>query len=118
MTTVDLNNIGYKDEPFVLAKNVNQVFYVKDMSTNPKRGKNNNDPINEPKRHIVLSGKRNIVRIEDKSDISEDYEKDDRIPPFTVNSNPSILLNNEDTLWLRRDHNQGTYVKKFIAILA
>ena len=37
MTTVDLNNIGYKDEPFVLAKDVNQVFYVNDMSTKPKR---------------------------------------------------------------------------------
>ena len=58
MTTVDLNNIGYKDEPFVLAKDVNQVFYVKDMSTKPKRGKTNNDPINEPKRHIVLLGKK------------------------------------------------------------
>ena len=65
MTTVDLNNIGYKDEPFVLAKDVNQVFYVKDMSTKQKRGKNNNDPIYEPKRHIVLSGKRNIVEIEE-----------------------------------------------------
>ena len=48
MTTVDLNNIGYKDEPFVLAKDGNQVFYVKYMSTKPKRGKNNSDPINEP----------------------------------------------------------------------
>ena len=28
MTTVDLSNIGYKDEPYVLAKDVNQVFYV------------------------------------------------------------------------------------------
>ena len=54
MTTVDLNNMGYKDEPFILAKDVNQVFYVKDMSTKPKRGKNNNDPINEPKHHIVF----------------------------------------------------------------
>jgi hypothetical protein len=25
MTIVDLNNIGYKDEPFVLTKDVNQV---------------------------------------------------------------------------------------------
>ena len=90
MTTVDLNNIGYKDKPFVLAKDVNQVFYVKDISTKPKRGKNNNNPINEPKRHIVLSGKRNIVGIEDKSDISEDYEKDDQISPFIVNKDPSI----------------------------
>ena len=105
MTTVDLNNIGYKDELFVLAKDVNQVFYVKDMSTKPKREKNNNDPINEPKRHIVLSGKRNIVGIEEKSDILEDYEKDDRIPPFTVNKDPSIQLNDEDTPWLRRNHN-------------
>ena len=39
MTTVDLNNIGYKDEPFVLAKDVNQVFYIKDMSTKQKREK-------------------------------------------------------------------------------
>ena len=44
MTTVDLNNIGYKDEPFVLAKDVNQVFYVKDMSTKPKRGKKQQRP--------------------------------------------------------------------------
>ena len=50
--------------------------------------------------------------IEDRSDMSEDYEKNDGIPPFTVNSNPSVLLNDEDTLWLRCDHNQGTYAKK------
>ena len=86
------------------------------MSTKPKRGKNNNDPINEPKPQIVLSGKRNIVGIEGKSDISEDYEKDDRISPFTVNKDPSIQLNDEDTPWLRRDHNQGTYVKKFTTV--
>ena len=50
--------------------------------------------------------------IEDKSDMLEDYEKDDRILPFKVNKYPSILVNDKDTLWLRRDHNQGTYVKK------
>ena len=75
MTTVDLNNLGYRDEPFVLAKDVNQVFYVKDMSTKPKKGKNNNVSDNEPKHHIVLLGKRNIVGIEDRSHMSEDYEK-------------------------------------------
>jgi len=37
------------------------------------------------------------VGIEDMSDMLEDYEKNDRIPPFTVNNNPSIQLNNEDT---------------------
>jgi hypothetical protein len=117
MTTVDLNNVGYKDEPFVLAADVNQVFYVKDMSTKQKRGKNDNKSTNEPKRHIVLSGKRNIVGIEDKSDISEDYERDDRITPFNVTKDPSILINAEDTPWLRQDHDQGTYVKKKITIV-
>ena len=115
---MDLNILGYRDEPFVLAKDENQVFYVKDMSTKLKKGKNNNDSDNELKRHIVLSGKRNIMGIEDKSNISEDYEKNDGIPPFIVNSDPSILLNNEDTPWLRRDHNQGTYVEKFIVVPA
>ena len=76
MTIVDLNNLGYRDEPFVLAKDVNQVFYVKDMSTKPKKGKtNDNSSDNELNRHIVLLGKRNIVGIEDRSDMLEDYEK-------------------------------------------
>ena len=39
MTTVDLNNIGYKDELFVLSKDVNQVFYVKDILQNQREGK-------------------------------------------------------------------------------
>ena len=37
MTTVNLNNLAYMDEPFVLANDVAQVFYVKDMSTKPKK---------------------------------------------------------------------------------
>jgi hypothetical protein len=54
----------------------------------------------EPKRHIVLSGKRIIVGVEDKTDMSEDYNKFDEIPPFRVNTDPTILLNKEDTPWL------------------
>ena len=63
MTTVDLKNLGYINEPFVLANDVAQVFYVKDMSSRPKKRKNKqpNTSYDEPKRHIVLSGKRNIV---------------------------------------------------------
>jgi hypothetical protein len=37
MRTVDLNNLAYRDEPFVLANDVAQVFYVKDMSTKPRK---------------------------------------------------------------------------------
>ena len=39
ITTVDLNNLAYADEPFVLANDVAQVFYVKDMSTKPRKRK-------------------------------------------------------------------------------
>ena len=37
MTTVDLNNLAYDTDPFVLADDVAQVFYVKDMSTKSKK---------------------------------------------------------------------------------
>src|SRR3954464_7976017 len=69
MTTVDLNNLGYRDEPFVLANDVSLVFYVKDMSSRPKKEKNmqTNTSYDEPKNHIVISGKRNIVGIKDKT---------------------------------------------------
>ena len=39
MTTVDLKNLGYDTEPFVLASQVAQVFYAKDMSSRPKKEK-------------------------------------------------------------------------------
>jgi hypothetical protein len=103
MTTVDLKKFGYINEPFVLANDVAQVFYVKDMSSRPRKRKNKetNTSDDEPKRHIVLSGKRNIVGVEDKTDMSADYNKFDSIPPFTVKTDPSIPLNNEDSPWLR-----------------
>ena len=68
-----------------------------------------NASYDEPKRHIVLSGKRNIVGVDDKTDKLEDYEKFDEIAPFTVNIDPSIPLNDEDFPWLRR---KGTHAKK------
>jgi len=61
---------------------VNQVFYVKDMSRRPKIGKHDEKKTNEPKHHIVLIGKRNIMGIEDKSDMSQDYEKDEQSHPY------------------------------------
>ncbi len=114
MTTVDLKNLGYDTEPFVLASEVAQVFYVKDMSTKPKKRKERQEDTSydEPKRHIVLSGKRNIVGVEDKTDMSEDYNKFDDIPPFKVKTDPSIILNNEDCPWLRRSQKKGKHTKK------
>jgi hypothetical protein len=83
---------------------------VKNMSSKPKKGINKKT--DKPKRYIVLSGKRNIVGVKDKTNLSEDYNKFAEVPPFMVNVDPCILLANEDTLYLHRDHNQGIYVKR------
>jgi hypothetical protein len=114
MTIVDMKNLGYETEPFVLASEVAQVFYVKDMSTKPKKRKERQEDTSydEPKRHIVLSGKRNIVGVEDKTDMSEDYNKFDYIPPFKVKTDPITVLNNEDCPWLRRIQKKGKHTKK------
>ena len=111
MTIVDLNNLGYRDEPFVLAQDVAQVFYIKDMSSKPKKGINKQKD-HEPKRYIVLSEKRNIAGVEDKTDLSEEYNNFVAIPTFEVNADPCILLANDDATYLRRDHNQGIFVKR------
>ena len=107
-----LQKIGYKDEPFVLAKDVAQVFYVKDMSSKPRKNSAKSD--DEPKRHIVLPGKWKIIGVEDITDKSEDIDQFDDRPPFSVDIDPSILLAKEDAPYLHHDHDQGTFVKKKI----
>ena len=37
MKIVDLNNLVYTNKPFVLANDVAQIFYVKDMSTKSRK---------------------------------------------------------------------------------
>ena len=83
------------------------------MSTKPRKRKNNqrNTSDDEPKRHIVLSGKRNIVGVEDKKDMSEDYDKFHEIPQFAVNTDPTTMLITENAPWLRRNQ-QVTQSKK------
>ena len=46
------------------------------MSTRPRKrnDKEGNGSYDEPKRHIVLSGKRDILGVDGKTDMSEDYE--------------------------------------------
>jgi hypothetical protein len=112
MTTVDLNNLGYLDESFVLAKDVARVFYVKDMTSKPRKRTKANTSCDEPKRHIVLSGKRTIVGVEDKTDMSQDYNQFGEILPFRVNTDTSLKLKDEDSPWLRHNRKQGTLAKK------
>jgi hypothetical protein len=111
MTIVDFKKIGYKDEPFILANDVTQVFYVKDMSSKPKKDMSSRSKNDELKRHIVLLGKRKIIGVEDISQKLEDFDQFDDLPSFSVNIDPSILLSKEDAPCLRRDPNHGTFIK-------
>ena len=91
---------------------MSHVFYVKDMSSKPRKNPVKSD--DEPKRHIILLKKQKIIGVEDTSDKSEDFDQFDDRPPFLVDVDPSILLSKEDAPYLRSDHNQGTFDKRKI----
>ena len=86
---------------------------MKDMSTRPRKRKDKeaNTSYDEPKSHIVFSGKRDIMLLDGKTDMSKDYEKFHEIPPFKVKADPSILISDEDYPWLRCNK-QMTQAKK------
>lgn len=79
---------------------------MKEMSS---KSKNLED---EPKRHIVLPGKRKILEVKDKSDQAEHYDQFDGIPPFAIEVDPSTMLAKEETPYSRHDNDQGTFIKK------
>ena len=83
-TTVDLENVGYKEEPFVLADQVSQVFYMPDT-----RNK---------KQHVVLSRKRRVVGVKNVVD-EEEYNQFDEVPPFGSGNLP-VILESETTPYL------------------
>jgi hypothetical protein len=60
MTNINFRFLGYRKQPFFLAKYVTQVFYVKDP-----------DLANREEHHIVLQEKRKFVGVEDVVDEEE-----------------------------------------------
>jgi hypothetical protein len=68
LTLVDLKNVGHKDDPWVLADRVAQVFYVLD----PETGK-----------HIVVSEKQKIVGVDNVEDNDEDVNQFEEMLLFT-----------------------------------
>ncbi|KAL4575729.1 hypothetical protein LXL04_011813 [Taraxacum kok-saghyz] len=91
-TIVDLTTNGYASEPFVLAKHVAQVFFVKDPS--------------KARYHVVLQGKRRILGVDNVVD-EEEYDHFDDLPPFSVGIEPTIFENR--TTYVRSGV-EGTYV--------
>ncbi|KAL4582804.1 hypothetical protein LXL04_007364 [Taraxacum kok-saghyz] len=60
---------GYVSEPFILAKQATQVFYIED----PK----------DSRKHIVMHSKRRILGVDNVVD-EEEYNQFDELPPFSL----------------------------------
>nr|AAM18163.1 Putative transposase [Oryza sativa Japonica Group]AAP52758.1 transposon protein, putative, CACTA, En/Spm sub-class [Oryza sativa Japonica Group] len=87
-TLVDLYKVGYADEPFVLAKQVEQIFYIKDPSNK--------------KMHIVRDGKRRIVGVDNVVD-EEEYNHNLHVRPhIDLDDDPQ-----EPVAYARSDHTEG-----------
>jgi hypothetical protein len=90
LTLVDLKNLGHKDDPWVLADRVAQVFYV----LNP-----------ETRKHIIVSGKQKIVGVDNVEDNDEDVNQFEEMPLFT---NPMNIKHIEEDF----DKNLLLYMRK------
>jgi hypothetical protein len=99
MTNANFRFIGYREQPFVLAKDVTQVFYVKDS-----------DPANREEHHIVFQGKRKIIWVEDVVD-EEEYNQFDAVPRFDEDITIPTVDDTEEPTYIRRDHNEAIIVR-------
>jgi hypothetical protein len=99
LTLVDLANVGYKDDPWVLTKCVAQFFYIA-------------DPMNE-KKHIVVSGKQRFLGVEGVIDV-EDYNHFEELVLFKDhekrNKKIEASIPKSEKPWLRTDC-EGRIVK-------
>jgi hypothetical protein len=78
LRVVDLQNIGYQDDPWVLASRVAQVFYMPDPLSNL--------PPKKKTKHVVASGKQHITRVDGVDDVGA-YNNYAEMPLFTNFSN-------------------------------
>ena len=60
---MDLDNLGYQDDPWVLASCVAQVFYLPDLQTNL--------PPKKKSKHVVVSEKQHIFGVDGMNDVEE-----------------------------------------------
>ena len=92
LTVVDLAKVGYKDDPWVLAKRVGQVLYIL-------------DPRLKNQKHIVVSEKQSIVGVDGVDDV-EAFNDYDNMELFT--DLPTKMKELEATIkgmkpWVRTD---------------
>nr|GEY14494.1 RNA-directed DNA polymerase, eukaryota, reverse transcriptase zinc-binding domain protein [Tanacetum cinerariifolium] len=89
-TLVNLGTDGYTSEP-ILAKQATQIFFLQDSSN--------------PRWHIVMHGKRDILGVDNVVD-EEEYNQFDELPQFSSRIPPI----DGDTTYLPSDYDEGLWV--------
>ncbi|GJW89705.1 putative transposon, En/Spm-like protein [Tanacetum coccineum] len=108
-TLVDLNNLGHKVDPFVLASQALQVFYVKDpvdkklsivFKTPPKNYKDTYDEVDEEFSTVIHHRNDNVLPLVDRRDLAnesrDDYYRKDCGENIVVNLDSSSDNNNSN----------------------
>jgi hypothetical protein len=94
--SVDLNHQGYKLEPFMLAKNIGQVFYVP-YATNKRL-------------MMVIPRKQRIIGVKNAIG-EEEFDQFDEFPPFVTSMIKARIPSTNEAPYLRNDHHET--VKNF-----
>jgi hypothetical protein len=94
--TIDLTKTAYKDDPFVLARDVMQVLYAKDNKTNGRL-------------KVVLEGKRKIIGVDGLTD-EEDYKGYQEMPPIEAHVPLPILEEGDEPAYIRLYHDEAVIV--------
>jgi hypothetical protein len=99
MANVNFRFLGYREQQFILVKDVTQVFYIKDP-----------DPANTEEHYIIVQGKRKIVGVEDIVN-EEKYNQFDALPPFGEDITIPTIDHTEEPTYICRDHDEAIIVR-------
>jgi len=95
VTTVDLNSMCYREEPFVWAKDVVQVFYAPNLENNVGR-------------HIILQGKWKIVSVDNTT--KEEGNRYQDMPVVRVDVDLPLFEEGMEPTYMRVDHDEAMIV--------
>lgn len=96
-TLVDLGRVGHKFDPFILASQAKQVFYVTDQL--------------DPKWSIVLTAPKRYYNVDDNGNDIFDGDIGDRVLPEVIPSVDSFDVNDESQSIFSRNDCEGIWVE-------
>ncbi|XP_056688370.1 uncharacterized protein [Spinacia oleracea] len=94
-TVVNFNKPGHCDEPFIMASQAKQVFYMIDPADTSKS--------------VVIQGKKHGVAVADLVPNEDEYDQVDEIPVFSMLQNTPVQVDDSTDHHLRGDHNEGVW---------